>query len=193
MPAESTVRVTDVGTLRALSHPLRMRLLGLLRLEGPSTASRLGDRLGESSGTTSYHLRQLADHGFVVDAEALGNGRERWWKAAHRLTEWHVEDFGDGEGQEVVDELQRQLVAERGRLLSAWLEQHASLEPDWEGASSLNDWALRLTPEQARALAAELTDVVARWADRHPAAEPAEDSQLVSLTVDLVALREWPL
>jgi DNA-binding transcriptional ArsR family regulator len=179
------VLVTNVRALRVLSHPLRMRLLGLLRLEGPSTATRLGGRLGESSGTTSYHLRQLADHGFVADSDGLGTGRERWWHAVHRTTEWHTEDFGGDEGQEVLDELERRLVAQRGRLLTAYLEQRDSLGPAWNGASSLNDWALRLTPEQARELSAEIGAVVARWADRHPAAQPADGSRLVSLTVDL--------
>ncbi|MEU7461934.1 winged helix-turn-helix domain-containing protein, partial [Streptomyces griseofuscus] len=33
---------------------------------GPATASQLAERLGESSGATSYHLRQLADHGVAT-------------------------------------------------------------------------------------------------------------------------------
>ena len=68
--------------LRALSHPVRLRLLGLLRMDGPSTASALATRLGLNSGATSYHLRQLAQHGFVVDARraataATGGGARR--------------------------------------------------------------------------------------------------------------------
>ena len=69
-------RVHDPSVLRALAHPLRGRLLGLLRTEGPSTATRLGQQLGESSGATSYHLRQLEAYGFV--GEARREGRERW-------------------------------------------------------------------------------------------------------------------
>ena len=62
-PPEPAVTVTDVRALRALAHPLRSRLLGQLRLNGPATASRLGRVVGESSGSTSYHLRQLAAYG----------------------------------------------------------------------------------------------------------------------------------
>ena len=64
--------------LRALSHPVRLRMLGLLRAEGPATATGLATRLGLNSGATSYHLRQLATHGFVEDDDSRGDGRERW-------------------------------------------------------------------------------------------------------------------
>ena len=58
----------DAAQLRALSHPLRLRMLEVLR-EGPATASALGRRLGESSGATSYHLRALAKAGVVEEDE----------------------------------------------------------------------------------------------------------------------------
>ena len=72
--------------LKALTHPVRLRMLGMLRLEGPATATTLAVRLGLNTGATSYHLRQLAQHGFVEEATDLGNARDRWWKAAHRST-----------------------------------------------------------------------------------------------------------
>ncbi len=69
--------------LRALTHPVRLRMLGILRTEGPATATVLAQRLGLNTGATSYHLRQLAQHGFIDDDAERGNGRERWWRAAH--------------------------------------------------------------------------------------------------------------
>ena len=74
------------AALRALSHPVRLRMLALLRTEGPATATTLAARLGLNTGATSYHLRQLAEHGFVVDDPERGDGRDRWWQAAHRAT-----------------------------------------------------------------------------------------------------------
>src|SRR5689334_14550913 len=65
--------------LRALAHPLRLQLLQVLHAEGPATASQLGRRLGESSGSTSYHLRALHRAGMVEEAEQR-NARERWWQ-----------------------------------------------------------------------------------------------------------------
>src|SRR5689334_10789603 len=73
----------DVKAIRALAHPLRLRLLDLLRFEGPSTATKLAGLVGESSGATSYHLRMLAQYGYVEEAEATDN-RERWWKYRQR-------------------------------------------------------------------------------------------------------------
>src|SRR6478609_3560973 len=53
--------------LRALAHPTRLTMLGMLRIDGPATATSLATRLGINTGQTSYHLRQLAHYGFVVD------------------------------------------------------------------------------------------------------------------------------
>ena len=63
----SSYQLTDPAALRALAHPLRGKLLAALRIDGPATASMLARRYGESSGATSYHLRQLARYGFVED------------------------------------------------------------------------------------------------------------------------------
>jgi DNA-binding transcriptional ArsR family regulator len=193
-PLEPAVTVTDVRALRALSHPLRNRLLGLLRLDGPSTATLLGQRIGESSGSTSYHLRQLAAYGFVEEVQERGTGRERWWRARHRMTSWRAEDvLAQPDGVEVQDEMTRLQLAGHGRVLQAWLAQRDSLDPTWTSAASLNDYALRLTADQTRRLAEELFAVLDRWLAEHPAERPAEGTELVSVLLDVVPLREWPL
>ncbi len=116
IPPEPVVDVTDPRTLRALAHPLRTGLLSLLRAEGPSTASRLGQRVGESSGTTSYHLRRLADLGFVEEVTGQGTARERWWRAIHRSTRWRTEDLVDQPGgREVLEELTHQSLGHQRR------------------------------------------------------------------------------
>src|SRR5262245_33640111 len=74
----------EVRAVRALAHPLRLELLDMLRFDGPSTATLLARRTGESSGATSYHLRQLARYGYVEEAPATGGGRERWWRYRER-------------------------------------------------------------------------------------------------------------
>ncbi len=190
---EPQALVTDVRALRALAHPLRNRLLGLLRLHGPSTATRLGELVGESSGSTSYHLRQLADYGFVEDAGGLGTGRERWWRARHRMTSWEDADLAGQEGSaEVRDEMARLQLDGHGRVLKAWYASRSDLGEQWSAAASLNDYALRLTPEQTRELTTELNGVLERWLADHPADQPAPDTELVSVLLDLVPLKEWP-
>ncbi|HMH59141.1 MAG TPA: helix-turn-helix domain-containing protein, partial [Galbitalea sp.] len=73
-------RDLDLVALRGLAHPLRVEILDTLSTYGHFTASGLAERLGESSGATSYHLRQLEKHGFVREVEGKGTSRERWWE-----------------------------------------------------------------------------------------------------------------
>ena len=192
-PVEPAVQVTDVRALRALAHPLRNRLLGQLRLHGPATASRLGRAVGESSGATSYHLRQLAEYGFVEEIEGRGTARERWWRARHRMTSWEAADVLAQEGgAEVEDELRRQQLAGHARVLNAWQSQERELGSAWSAAADLSDYALRLRPDEAKTLAGELHAVMRRWLEAHPADQPAEESELVSVLIDVVPLKEWP-
>lgn len=188
---EPQVQVTDVRALRALAHPLRNRLLGLLRLHGPATASGLGRRVGESSGSTSYHLRQLAAYGFVEEVEDQGTARERWWRARHRMTSWQRSDLqGQEGGAEVQDEMTRLQLDVHARVLNAWQAQEFELGPEWKAAASMSDYVVRVRPDQARALADELGAVLERWMDEHPAATPAEGTELVFALVDIVPVRD---
>lgn len=189
-PAPASVDVRDPRALRALAHPLRGTLLGLLRLEGPSTATRLGQRVGESSGSTSYHLRQLAAFGFVEEVTGQGTGRERWWRALHRGTRWETQDFLDEPGgREVVEELSHRQLGQQSRLLAAHAEEREELDDAWRAAVSLNDWALHLSPASVRELGEELNGVLARW--REGREEP--EQPLVHILLDLFPLREYPL
>lgn len=189
-PPGRAIDVHDVRALRALAHPLRMSLLAALRGDGPSTASRLADRLGESSGATSYHLRQLAGFGFVEEVPDEGTGRERWWRALHRTTTWNTEDFLDQPGgREVVDELSDRIVAHQRRMLAAFAAERQQSDDAWQTAASLNDWALRLSPARARELIDELNGVLRRWRDE----EEEPDQPLVHVLLDLFPLTDYPL
>jgi DNA-binding transcriptional ArsR family regulator len=193
-PLEPVVQVTDVRALRALAHPLRNRLLGQLRVNGPATASQLGRAVGESSGSTSYHLRQLEQYGFVEEVEGQGTARERWWRARHRMTSWQAADLVEQEGgSEVQEEMTRMQIDQHARVLDAWFRQKESLGPEWEAAVSLNDYGMRLRPDQARAMADEINAVVDRWMTAHTSEEPAEGAELVVVLTDIVPLKEMPV
>src|SRR5262249_43138625 len=84
-PGDDQIRL-DAMTLRGVAHPVRLRILGLLRTGGPATASDMARRLDLNTGATSYHLRKLAEYGFVVDDPQRGPRRERRWRAAHEDT-----------------------------------------------------------------------------------------------------------
>src|SRR5918912_143282 len=134
------VVVLDAARLRALGHPLRVRMLGLLRLHGPSTATRLGAMLGESSGSTSYHLRQLAAHGLVVEDEAHAGegGRERWWRAAHPSTRFESADFGDEDDRAAGVDYLRALAAAYAHRVDAWLALSPDAPAAWRDAGTLS-------------------------------------------------------
>ena len=167
-----------------------MQLLAALRTDGPSTASRLADRLGESSGATSYHLRQLAGFGFVEEVPGEGTGRERWWRALHRSTRWNTEEIlGEPGGRELVDELSDRIVAQQRRLLAAFAAERDDMDDAWRSAASLNDWGLHLSPARARALIGELNGVLQRWRDE----EEETDQPLVHVLLDLFPLKDYPL
>ncbi|WP_205718514.1 winged helix-turn-helix domain-containing protein [Actinomadura sp. WMMA1423] len=82
---EEPVVLDDPGRMKALSHPLRRRILHRLRMHGPATSTTIGEALGANTGTTSYHLRQLERYGFIEEIPERSGGRERWW----RRTEGH--------------------------------------------------------------------------------------------------------
>lgn len=158
------VHITDERVLEALAHPLRSRLVGLLRVDGPATATQLGNRLGESSGVTSYHLRKLADVGLVAEDVERGTRRERWWRAAHDATHWSAEDFlGNPRAHRATIEMRRNYYRWQARLLEQRLLEEEEWDPAWVKAATDSDDHLVLTPGQVEAMTAEIWDVVQRY------------------------------
>src|SRR5215470_1357547 len=120
----SVTRITDPKALRALAHPIRMSLIGLLRTEGPLTATRAAELLGESSASCSFHLRQLAKYGMAEEAEG-GRGRERPWQATTMSTD--VADLADDPEFAAASGRFRVVLAERYfHWLMRWLAERPS-------------------------------------------------------------------
>lgn len=156
--------VLDADALTALAHPLRSRLLKLLRIDGPATASGLAGRLGESSGLTSYHLRKLAEVGLVEEDTDRGNRRERWWRPVHEVTSWSTAGFlGNALAYQASQELRRGYYQWQLGLLEGWLDEEAEWDEEWVDAAGSSDDVLELTPSQATAMTAEIWEVVQRY------------------------------
>ncbi|CAL9452296.1 ArsR/SmtB family transcription factor [Streptomyces griseomycini] len=153
-PRDPQVRSLDARSLRGLAHPLRMQLLNALRRGGPATASQLAAKLGESSGATSYHLRQLAAHGFVEDAPERGKGRERWWKAVHQGVRFDDALLRDRDPvvRGAADLFLHEVANQHTQELATWLGTGDDWSEEWRRASDMSDWTLRLTPELAEEL-----------------------------------------
>src|SRR5215472_967523 len=161
----------------AMAHPLRLEILGLL-VEGPATASRLARRLGESSGTTSYHLRVLARAGAVVEEPDLGTRRERWWRRPDPFGLIPTDD--DLEGRAITARMLGLFFARdeeaRRRLVTR------DVGAAWRAGAFVGNWFLELTPDEADALAERLATLVQELRGRSDA-EPDADRALVSVSV----------
>jgi DNA-binding transcriptional ArsR family regulator len=161
----SIKRVTDPKALRALAHPIRMALIGLLRTEGPLTATRAAELLGESSASTSFHLRQLAKYGMAEEAPG-GHGRERPWRATAIFTD--VPGIAHSPEFAAAADLFRSVVAERYfESLMRWLEVRPDQPDEWQQAAHFGDRLLYLTAAELAALADKIEALLDPYLDRN--------------------------
>ncbi|MET9248619.1 helix-turn-helix domain-containing protein [Nonomuraea sp. NPDC003709] len=146
---EEQYKISDPRVLKAVSHPLRVRLLGLLRLDGPATASELGRKAGESSGSTSYHLRELFKYGFIEEDDDRRDGRERRWRARHRYTSWDAGELSDtAEGREAVRIMHLRQAEFVGRVMEEF--DLDGWSRDWGDAAGMSDHIVSLPPAGVR-------------------------------------------
>ena len=158
--------VLGTDEMRALAHPLRLRILDELAMYGPLTASGLGERLDESSGATSYHLRQLEKVGLVHEKTDKGNARERWWERRPGSISFpDPMDFPAGSA----DRLKARLLGDeaiRGREVAfrEFISQEdGAISPEWQKVAVLDTINLKLLPEQLQALVSEFDEVLAKY------------------------------
>ncbi|MCC0574873.1 winged helix-turn-helix domain-containing protein [Streptomyces californicus] len=180
----------DARTLRAVAHPLRLRLLNALREFGPATASGLGERLDESSGATSYHLRQMAEAGLVEDAPELGKGRERWWRSVHDGSIFESSAFrqhADPAVRGAIDFVLHETATSHAEELNAWLGTVGDWSDAWQRSWDMSDFKIRLTPELAMELSRKMHELVESYRDTVP--EDAEDSAVVRTHLHLFPRR----
>ncbi|MFI1784263.1 ArsR/SmtB family transcription factor [Streptomyces rubiginosohelvolus] len=154
--------VLDAKGLRAMAHPVRVQVVGLLRKHGPSTATRLAERLGVNSGTASYHLRQLGAAGFVEEDTERGNARERWWRSVHRSTWFNDPELAEREPEAALA-YQQSVASIYALRTRQTLNELQTMPRVWRERFDLSDWVLRLTPEETASLYQELGDVIGRY------------------------------
>ncbi|MGC4112236.1 MAG: metalloregulator ArsR/SmtB family transcription factor [Nocardioides sp.] len=87
--------------LRAFAHPVRLRMLSLLRGREAS-ATQLAGELEIATGSASYHLRTLAKSGLIeVAAERMRRGGiERFYRLAHPVSQLR---FGEQDRREFAE------------------------------------------------------------------------------------------
>ncbi len=167
----------DAAALKALAHPLRLRMYDLLADGGPATASQLAQQVGESSGTTSYHLRVLASHGFIEDAPDRGNRRERWWRTrpgGYTLQgSTLLDDPSNDPALEVIADRAWRTSATQ---LRTWFASATRWDARWLDATANATMRIQATPEQLAALRDEVWEVLERHRVRLTTADAAEEA-----------------
>ena len=161
-PTQDGDRVLDGPVLKALAHPLRVQLLDILSQYGPQTASSIGKRVGESSGATSYHLRQLARHGLVHEVQNRGSGRERWWERPRGSLILHPSTSEqDPAVREAARQVNRHFVQGRAEALAAFTASDPSeLPAEWADAAMLSTLNAQFTADQLKAFTGEMEAIL---------------------------------
>jgi len=180
MTDRSVKKLTDPKALRALAHPVRLALVGQLRVHGQLTATQAAELLGESSASCSFHLRQLAKYGLVEEAGG-GQGRERPWRATAMFTSWP--EVADDPKVEAAVGMLRGVITERYlEGLASWYEVMPDEPPEWQEAADFGDTFLYVTAEELADLSRRTRDLADAYLDRQarPELRPP-GSRLVSM------------
>ena len=165
----SPTRISDPKAVLAVTHPLRMRLLGELSRRATARVVDLASALGEPANSVSFHLRQLAKYGLIeVNPERSGNGRERWWRmTSDRGFEIDLDAMRQLEGGEAAVGVLRRVAA--GHVLAlhrAIQEPPATADlPSGQKRTISDDFAVRLSDTELQQMRREFAELLDRWTD----------------------------
>lgn len=189
--ALSRVNLSDPVSLRGYAHPLRMALIGLLRRQGPMTATRAAELLGESVPSCSFHLRQLAKYG-LAERVPGADGRERPWRATAQSTTWD-EGADDPEMRAATDQLSAVQLGRYVRRAEEFLARRAAESTEWRAVTGFSDVLLHVTPDELAELTRRIDDILAEYHDRvaDPSARPA-GARPVALFQMLMPIEDGP-
>lgn len=172
-------RITDLGTLKALAHPLRSRLYRNLTVARVATASQLAEQVDEAVSLVSYHLRKLAEHGLVEAAEPRSaDGRERWWQPASEGVSIRDEDFRDAPDKAAAHTAASRLFADqRMDMYRRWLEERSGWDEQWNRTAAAAEATLRLTADELAELDQEMLALLRKYEQRGRSAEAAGETE----------------
>jgi len=173
--AEFPIReIRDPQVLRALTHPVRLRLLDEMVLSGTATATELAERIGESPANCSWHLRQLARYGFVEEAGG-GSGRQRPWRIVPEGTTFGADDQADPELARAGDAAGEMFLSQEVDALRGWWHSRRQEPSEWRQVSFVTQVVSWLTIEELGELRDKVVEAMKPYLDRigdegsHPA------------------------
>ena len=175
MPESQVRTITEPEVLAVLANPVRTRLLDVLRVDGPATASRLAEHVGVAVGSVSHHMKVLAGAGFVREVPELAKDRrERWWGLVAEGWQWSRTELADGPAKEAITVAAESLVLSRQMALAReWLDR-AEDHPGWEEAAFASQFWMRLSQDELRQLSDEVNALLRRWRRRELPDDGAE-------------------
>ncbi len=176
-----TRTIKDSAVLAALAHPLRRRLMDVLRVYGPSTVSVLAERTGQAVGNVSHHLKVLGASDLIEEAPELAhNRRERWYRLVSGALRWSSRDFQDDPAAAALaDTIEAMTLDQQVSVVKNWLATPDEEKGAWGDSTFMTDKWLRLTPRQLARLGDELSELLRRWADQPPDEFDNDESEAV--------------
>ena len=182
--------VIPSASLQSLAHPLRVRIYDELSAYGPLTASGLADRLGESSGATSYHLRQLERTGLIREDTTRGKGRERWWeRTPGSIAIPDARSLPPGSAERLAVKLvEDEWFRSREQNFHEFVSEGESVfGTEWLDIATSDTINLRLTPEQLSGLVADIDVVLMKYIDAYKRT-PTPGSRPVQIQINAFPL-----
>ncbi|BCJ50798.1 transcriptional regulator [Actinoplanes sp. NBRC 14428] len=181
MPSAKTIRLDDPRALRAYAHPLRLSLIGMLRRNGPMTATQCAAALAENVPNCSFHLRQLARYGLAERAPAA-DGRERPWQATATSTSW-ADDSDDPETRAATDQLNAAILGQYLRRAEAYLAARGEEPAEWRAAAGFSDDMVYVTAEQLGTLTRQIEALLEPYRDRAARGDGSRPVTVVQLVM----------
>jgi DNA-binding transcriptional ArsR family regulator len=184
-----TLRLEDPRAVHAVAHPVRLELLSIMRRRGPATASLLARALGESSGSTSYHLRQLAKHGLIEELPDRGNRRERWWQLRARNFRFSDAAEASPTYRRAMHVFRGAMSAREAALWAEFVEDEPELPKVWREASLFQTRNVYLTARELREVGARFDELLRPYWRDDPATR-GRGSRSVYVSLRAFPMRE---
>ncbi len=167
-PAEAATLPTGAPARPLPHHAVRAALLDLIAEWGSITSNQAAQMLRQSSGTCSFHLRQLARYGLIEEAPT-GDGRSRPWRLR-----WEGSLMPPGTAEEPAGPVGRGPAPELASELEDgsyrhWLANRSAAPTEWQRDQTSSD-ILHLTADELADLGAAVRALLTPYRRRAPQA-----------------------
>jgi DNA-binding transcriptional ArsR family regulator len=183
----------DPVAIRALAHPLRHDLMGIIGRLGRATTAQAAQELGISHGLASHHLRQLAKYGFVEQVAGKDN-RERPWRLVATSYSW-AGATRSPEGMAAVDVVEQVYAEQVLERFLGWQQRRGGWPQAWRESTGMGRSTVYLTRAELTELAAAIDALLLRYTEERPLDEVAArppGSVAVDFTIFVIPAAQNP-